>query len=88
MVSMVHGHLRGPARGNSNKRHGPISSDSLKMKSQQETTSLGQIATVTAKPSISDNFITLTRDVLKFRRVTSLNSNPEALYKDIWYMSL
>lgn len=28
MVSMVHGHLRGPARGNSNKRHGPISSDS------------------------------------------------------------
>ena len=59
-----------------------------KMKSQQETTSLGQIATVTAKPSISDNFITLTRDVLKFRRATSFNSNPEALYKDIWYKSL
>ena len=51
-----------------------------KMKSRQETTSLGQIATVTAKPSISDMGPPLGR--------ASLNSNPEALYKDIWYMSL
>ena len=42
-----------------------------KMKSRQETTSLGQIATVTAKPSISDKRLwTLTLDVLKFRRAT------------------
>ena len=42
-----------------------------KMKSRQETTSLGQIATVTAKPTISDKHLyTLTREVLTFRRVT------------------
>ena len=41
------------------------------MKSRQETTSLGQIATVTAKPTISDKHLyTLTREVLTFRRVT------------------
>ena len=41
-----------------------------KMKSQQETTSLGHIATVTAKPTISDKHLsTPTRDVLKLRPV-------------------
>ena len=41
------------------------------MKSQQETTSLGQIVTVTAKPTISDKHLqTPTQDVLKFRRAT------------------
>ena len=42
-----------------------------KMKSRQETTSLGQNATVTAKPRISDKHLyTPTRDVLKFRPAT------------------
>ena len=43
-----------------------------KMKSRQETTSLGQIATVAAKPTISDNkhLQTPTQEVLKFRRAT------------------
>ena len=42
-----------------------------KMKSRQETTSLGQIATVTAKPTISDKHLqTRSGDVLKFRRAT------------------
>ena len=42
-----------------------------KMKSQQETTSLGQIVTVTPKPTISDKHLqTWTRNVLKFRRAT------------------
>ena len=42
-----------------------------KMKSRQETTSLGQIATVTAKSTISDkHLLTPTQDVLKFRRAT------------------
>ena len=42
-----------------------------KMKLRQETTSLGQIATVMAKSTISDKHLkTLTRDVLKFRRAT------------------
>ena len=42
-----------------------------KMKSRQETTSLGQTATVTAKPTISDKHLkTPTRDVLQFRWVT------------------
>ena len=39
-----------------------------KMKSRQETTSLGQIATVTAKPTISDKHLQApTRDVLKIQ---------------------
>ena len=43
-----------------------------KMKSRQETTSLGQIATVAAKPTISDNkhLQTPTQEVLKFRGAT------------------
>ena len=41
-----------------------------KMKSSQETTSLSQIATVTAKP---------TRDVLKFRRATCSPPPPTSL---------
>ena len=42
-----------------------------KMKLRQEKTSLGQISTVTAKPTISDkHLLTPTRAVLKFRRVT------------------
>ena len=42
-----------------------------KMKSRQETTSLGQIAKVKAKPTISDKHLqTPTREVLKFRRAT------------------
>ena len=42
-----------------------------KMKSQQETTSLGQIVTVRVKPTISNkHLLTPTQDVLKFRRVT------------------
>ena len=81
MVSMVHGHLRGAAGVNSDKpKRSPKEATACKMKSRQETTSLGQIATVTAKPSISDMGPPLGR--------ASLNSNPEALYKDIWYMSL
>ena len=47
----------GPARVNSNKRHGPKSITARKMKSRQETTSLGQIVTVTAKPTISDKHL-------------------------------
>ena len=39
-----------------------------KMKSRQEKTSLGQILTVTAKPTISDKHLKKpTRDVFKFR---------------------
>ena len=42
-----------------------------KMKSQQETASLGQIATVAANPTISEKHLkTPTRDVLKFRWAT------------------
>ena len=42
-----------------------------KMKSGQETTSLGQIVTVTEKLTISDKHLqTPTQDVLKFRQVT------------------
>ena len=42
-----------------------------KMKSRQETTSLSQIVTVTAKPTISDkHLLTPTRDVFKFRHGT------------------
>ena len=42
-----------------------------KMKSRQETTSLGQIATVIAKLTIRDKHLqTLTRDILKFRQAT------------------
>ena len=43
-----------------------------KMKLRQETTSLGQIATVAAKPTISDNkhLQTPTQEALKFRRAT------------------
>ena len=42
-----------------------------KMKSRQETTPLSQIASVTAKPTISDKHLwTPTRDVLKFRWAT------------------
>ena len=41
------------------------------MKLQQETASLGQIATVMAKPTISDTHLkTPTRDVLKFGQAT------------------
>ena len=43
-----------------------------KMKLRQETTSLGQIATVAAKPTISDNkhLQTPTQEFLKFSRAT------------------
>ena len=49
-----------------------------KMKLQQETTSLGQIATVAAKPTISDNkhLQTPTQEVLKFSRATRDPSPP------------
>ena len=45
----------GPPRVNSDKWHGPKTAH--KMKSWQDTTSLGQIATVTAKLTISDKHL-------------------------------
>ena len=48
---------RGPARVNSDKRHGPRVVTARKVKSRQETTSLRQIATVTANPTISDKHL-------------------------------
>lgn len=44
----------GPARENSDKRHGPKSSDSVQNEivTRDNYTSLGQIVTVTAKPTI------------------------------------
>ena len=50
-------HYGGPARVNSDKRHGPKVATARKMKSRQETTSLDQIATVTEKPTISDKHL-------------------------------
>ena len=59
--------IRGPARVNSDKRHGPNISDSTtKMKSRQETTSLGQIVTVTEKPTISDKHF-MNTDTRRFK---------------------
>ena len=59
--------IRGPARVNSDKRHGPKISDSTtKMKSRQETTSLGQIVTVTEKPTISDKHF-MNTDTRRFK---------------------
>ena len=59
--------IRGPARVNSDKRHGPKIRDSTtKMKSRQETTSLGQIVTVTEKPTISDKHF-MNTDTRRFK---------------------
>ena len=56
-------HKGGPARVNSVKWHGQKVATLCKMKSRQEATSLGQIVTVMAKPTISDKHLsTLTRD--------------------------
>ena len=56
-------HKGGPARVNSVKRHGQKVATVRKMKSRQDATSLGQIVTVMAKPTISDKHLqTLTRD--------------------------
>ena len=48
---------RGPARVNSDKDIAQKVATGREMKSRQATTSLGQIATVTAKPTISDKHL-------------------------------
>ena len=50
-------HKEGPARVNSVKRHGQKVATVGKIKSRREATSLGQIVTVMAKPTISDKHL-------------------------------